>query len=814
MPFTLETWKAQVYERLWDWRLRLEQARPVSIYSTLSAMALWPLVQAAQSEGMLPMAMTLGNVAAGVGGNLIAEQVQRWRDHAAEASHDEATIAAWVKEHLATQADLRLALDTILERLETVPQAQATLDEAQRAWFAQTLRQELAAMGSLARFAAHLTGSGSIAQGPEAVAAGERGVAGRNIQGSVIITGDHVTYTSQAQSDPGAALAAYRHVLVTSYRHLPLRGVDVRASDPTRGQQHLDLARVYVDLHTTTAVPRADGDTPRRRERGLRGEDEHRPLGALEAIANHRHLVLLGDPGSGKSTLLNHLTLCLAAHGVEPHEGWLTHMPTWPPQDTDVVPIPVTLRDFARWLLARGVHRAVPQHLWEFVAAWLQEQDLEVASTPLHDTLNQGRAMLLLDGLDEVPTAAQRTLMRDVVAACIRRYPQCRVVVTCRTLSYQDAAWRLEGVPDFTLAPLTEEQIDTFITAWYSELTRVGSVKAEEAETLAQRLRQAVRRPDLWRFAPNPLLLTVMALVHTHKNRLPEARALLYEETIDFLLWQWEEMKYSGTDTAPDLRQLLAEAECMDTDLKQALWRLAFEAHRDGGTDDTEAVAGIGELPLEKALAALHPRQSRDWAQHVIEAMKLRAGLLLERTPGVYTFPHRTFQEYLAGAYLSAQSDFATQAAHLATAGALWREVILLAVGRLIHLGGDTAKPLALVAELCPAKAVDTDIAWQQAWLAGDVLLEIGRSRRRGSRQAHDLDERVRWRLVELLWADRLRPVERAAAGDTLARLEDPRFRADAWYLPAEPLLGFRRIPAGPFLMGSDPTRDADAYDR
>ena len=55
---------------------------------------------------------------------------------------------------------------------------------------------------------------------------------------------------------------------------------------------------------------------------------------------------------------------------------------------------------------------------------------------------------------------------------------------------------------------------------------RVESVKAEEAETLAQRLRQAVRRPDLWRFAPNPLLLIVMALVHTHRNRLPDARCL------------------------------------------------------------------------------------------------------------------------------------------------------------------------------------------------------------------------------------------------------------------------------------------------
>jgi hypothetical protein len=71
--------------------------------------------------------------------------------------------------------------------------------------------------------------------------------------------------------------------------------------------------------------------------------------------------------------------------------------------------------------------------------------------------------------------------------------------------------------------------------------------------------------------------------------------------------------------------------------------------------------------------------------------MKLRAGLLLERSPEVYTFPHRTFQEYLAGAHLASQPDFARQAATLATEGALWREVILLAVGRLVYRDGDTA---------------------------------------------------------------------------------------------------------------------------
>ncbi|MDQ3829165.1 MAG: hypothetical protein M3361_07610, partial [Candidatus Tectomicrobia bacterium] len=106
----------------------------------------------------------------------------------------------------------------------------------------------------------------------------------------------------------------------------------------------------------------------------------------------------------------------------------------------------------------------------------------------------------------------------------------------------------------------------------------------------------------------------MMALVHTHKGRLPEARALLYEETVDILLWRWEQAKASGEDEAPLLRQLLAQVDRTDVDLKRALWRLAFETHRDGGTIDAEAVADIGELRLYKTLGELNPDKSRDWA--------------------------------------------------------------------------------------------------------------------------------------------------------------------------------------------------------
>ena len=69
--------------------------------------------------------------------------------------------------------------------------------------------------------------------------------------------------------------------------------------------------------------------------------------------------------------------------------------------------------------------------------------------------------------------------------------------------------------------------------------------------------------------------------------------------------------------------------------------------------------------------------------------------------------------------------------------------------------------------------------------------------------------ERIRTWLVRTLQHNALPAVDRAQAGDALADVGDPRFRADAWYLPDEPLLGFVEIPAGPFLMGSDDERDS-----
>jgi formylglycine-generating enzyme required for sulfatase activity len=53
----------------------------------------------------------------------------------------------------------------------------------------------------------------------------------------------------------------------------------------------------------------------------------------------------------------------------------------------------------------------------------------------------------------------------------------------------------------------------------------------------------------------------------------------------------------------------------------------------------------------------------------------------------------------------------------------------------------------------------------------------------------------------------------RAAAAPPAPPVELRGFRSDAWFLPDDDGLGFVAVPEGPFLMGSDPTRDPLAFD-
>ncbi len=631
-------------------------------------------------------------------------------------------------------------------------------------------------------------------------------------------------------ADTDTAESIYRQVIADRCGELPLRGMDLNASDASSTHKPLSLSGVYIALDSKTVVATETV------EKALRGEavdwrkgPDHeakgresvemllaaaesergpktRSLSTLEAVILERQLVLLGDPGSGKTTFANHLSQALALKSF-------AALPNWPDAERNSLPILIVLRDFARWLNAQPEDKrlASSRLLWDFIAHDLAERNVEFANPILAQALQTGRAVVLLDGLDEVLPGV-RGLVQETARAFASRYRHSRYLITCRVLSYQQPEWQLPAndFPDYELAPFSSRQIDNFITAWYNEVAAKWNVPATQTTDYARKLQRAVRRPDLWRLAPNPLLLTVMALVHAYDSELPDARALLYEKAVDILLWRWEQEKTREQGNVPKLVQLLKQAGRDRGDLRSVLEELAFAAHTQGGaTGDADSVAGIGKLEMLNALRKLHPERSMNWAEEIIETMKLRAGLLVERQGDVFTFPHRTFQEYMAGTHLARWTNFGAETHKLMEQGAFWREVILLAIGYLVHQNRDYEKPLTLVDIFCPERAPASDADWQSVWLAGEALLELGLGRARDTERGERLLQRVRDRLADLVEGGHLSPRERADAGDVLGKLGDPRFDASLFFLPAryrhqpEPLAGFVEIPPGPFVMGS-----------
>ncbi|MDS4029211.1 MAG: SUMF1/EgtB/PvdO family nonheme iron enzyme [Candidatus Contendobacter sp.] len=706
-------------------------------------------------------------------------------------------------------------------------------------------------------YQATVTGGGAIAQGPGATAAGAGGVAiGGNHTGNIntgaqtnvdtgggAYVGGNVNtgggkfvsrddrskvehhYHGVTPVDAEQAEAIYRRCIADRCKDLPLQ--DVGDSSTGGESESLSLAEVYIGLDTrrnapVEAIDRALANAAQGRFDGLAllqsakpsapRDADARAVSALEAAILNRHLVLTGEPGSGKSTFVDHLTHALAL------QRWECLL-DWPERERNALPILVILRDFAHWLGEREKSvQAGANLLWDYIRHDLGQWRLSSAAGVLEKALEDGRAVVLLDGLDEVPAddEARLTLVKDSVQRFVERYRHDRHLVTCRVLSYQESHWRLpeRTFPDVELARFTEEQIDRFITAWYREVgSKWRRLSPADIPVLAGKLRRAVRRKELWRLAPNPLLLTVMALVHSQKRELPEKRALLYSAAVDILL---QDRAPDKRLKAPQLRELLDEVDRDFNDLKAVLEQLAFDTHGGGAVRDAEDGAPIDTLTLLERVASLHPKASHDWAKRLLKSLELRSSLLLGRNNRVYSFPHRTFQEFLAGVHLARfeGDQFAREAARLA--GELptyWREVVLLAVGYLVHSQiRDTGKPRLLVEELCPERAPGTDLDWRGAWLAGDVLWEMGVNRVRDTAHGQRLLERVTNRLAALVEQGLLSARERAEAGDVLGRLGDP--RPGVGVIPGTdiPDLDWVDVPAGPFTMGS-PKGDQDAYD-
>ncbi|MCL4300576.1 MAG: hypothetical protein KJ077_32870 [Anaerolineae bacterium] len=301
-----------------------------------------------------------------------------------------------------------------------------------------------------AELRAILSGSGAIAQGEGAQAVGESGVlVDGSVGGSIVIAKEGAKVfigeapVAMPAVDRESALGRYLQHVISRNRYLQLQGI--RSGGKL---VNIELDQIYVTLRATRQRVVTAEESWLAREATLAPGEGQRlsretttetvTVSVNEALAASRRLAVLGDPGSGKTTLLRYLALLyardLAEHGTLvpdkldlPESGWL--------------PILLPLRQIGTFLRTRP-DDGTEGHalLLEFLRQSLQNERIPLPEDFFDEWLTHGRAVILLDGLDEVADPDLRRRVSRLVEAFTQAYANCRYVVTSRIVGYTGPA--------------------------------------------------------------------------------------------------------------------------------------------------------------------------------------------------------------------------------------------------------------------------------------------------------------------------------------------------------------------------------------
>lgn len=560
-------------------------------------------------------------------------------------------------------------------------------------------------------------------------------------------------------------------------------------------------------------------------------DDERIPL--LKQIKDNRFVVLLGEPGSGKSTLVNHIAYCIAQKALNEN---IKSIKNYDDQtfsdflydDESLFPVVIKIRSLMAFVRDQNKNSTGhAEDLNEYIERIFNRRMLKILPY-INSELHSGHLFLLLDGLDEI-RPEESLFVRNVIREFCSTFHKIRVLVTCRTLNYVNSPLssvfprnhnpRSSGGIELEIGRFRSEQRDEFIDSWYQLLENTYKISQADSTISKGKIKRAIEKNiGLLRLASTPLLLTMMVVVHWKKKELPEARVLLYDAIIQYYLFELDNQKELGLQKGVINFQFI----------EKALGELAYHFHAENGYVDENNERGIRYADLEKTLLKWIKDKKKNLikfnpdindttetvVREIVSTLKERSPLFInvghsKDVQGTcdadesFTFPHRTFQEYLASLHLSPSyldiptidkpsKPFYKQAIELIESDIKWHDVILLAVGRFRHILHEPEKSLVLTANLCPDINYSEDPNRQRKnWLAGDILRELERREIQDNDIGKSIFNRVRHSLKDLLLDDSLSIDERKRVGETLSELGDIRFSDEFWQLPQESCLGF-----------------------
>ena len=379
-------------------------------------------------------------------------------------------------------------------------------------------------------------------------------------------------------------------------------------------------------------------------ERPHLGRISQERVPGLEAVKQYSKLMLLGKPGAGKTTFLKYLAIQCILGEFQANQ----------------VPIFITLKDFAE--------TEQRPSLLEYIYGEFYGYGFTDAAVT-EKILSEGKAFVLLDGLDEVrETDASRVLQE--VHNFVAKFHSNHFVITCRIATRE---YMFEQFTEVEVADFDDEQIHTFATKWFAVKDPSKSNKFIQKILASSPIRE---------LATNPLLLTLLCLMFEESADFPSNRAELYKEGLNVLLRKWDAKRNIFREqiykklSIQHKEDLLSQIALTTFERGDYFFRQKEIEHYI-----TDYICNLPSANIELEALQLD-------SEAVLKSIEAQHGLLVERARSIYSFSHLTFHEYFTAREIVSSSD--PQALDKALRQLIsritdkrWHEVFLLSVSML-----------------------------------------------------------------------------------------------------------------------------------
>lgn len=453
-------------------------------------------------------------------------------------------------------------------------------------------------------------------------------------------------------------------------------------------EQYVRMAATGGDQARRTSLKRVFTDLPLRHRNDQRFLGHMLPLaggaglGLFRPSSEENRTVLVGGPGQGKTTLGQYLCQLHRAAMLQtfhaPLTGDVQELVEELAEAADEVicqrvPLFITLHRFAD-ALARGEVTTVEE--WVARQANLRLQEERITPGLIAAWLGSWPALVVFDGLDEVPPSANRGPLLDTIHRFLDRYHDQNLVVLLSTRP-QGYRGELDDWSTLELADLGAEDVHSYGERLYASWVAHDPARREE---LLRRLDHACADPTTAHLARSPLQVLILAALVEQSGRPPRERWRLFREYFRIILDRERERQFAAVQVLRDHQDLI---ERLHAELG---YRAQLAGELTGGTSDGLRRSDVAEV-VRQLLLADHqdPAEIDDLVDRIDRAVFDRLVFLCGEGDDRVRFDVRSLQEFFAAERLFLGPE-ALVPRHLeAIAGsAHWRQVLLFAVGRLV----------------------------------------------------------------------------------------------------------------------------------